>query len=238
MVSTSVCRVLSGPGIWVIRPVARRITLDVVFAGKTRKLVIGEEQSVLIASMVGAEITCRDGAWRFQNISLFEVAKLLAFLECRLGDETPLPQAKCDRLIVVPAGLNACKFETWLIGHVPDADADAQGLFEFARAQECYWLVRFLLQEGAATKSVAALGKRYGVSESQFRRLCCQALGRSLKRELRLWRAVRAVLNVVEGRESMVDVAMRNGFSSSSHFSREIKELFGISPVQFRRGGK
>ncbi|WP_343042769.1 helix-turn-helix domain-containing protein [Pandoraea horticolens] len=228
----------SGPGIWLIRPVARRLTLDVDFAARSRRLAIGEGQSVLIASTAGAKIVSRDGAWRFQNISLFEVAKLLAFLECCLGDEMPLPQAKCDRLIVVPTGLNARKFEAWLIGHVPDADTDAQGLFEFARAQECYWLVRFLLQEGAAAKSVAALGKRYGVSESQFRRLCCQALGRSLKRELRLWRAVRAVLNVVEGRESMVDVAMRNGFSSSSHFSREIKELFGISPVQFRRGGK
>jgi AraC-like DNA-binding protein len=73
------------------------------------------------------------------------------------------------------------------------------------------------------------------VSESHFRRLCRRALGRGLKRELRQWRAANAVLDVVESRDSMTDVAISNGFASSSHFSREIRDLFGISPCQFRR---
>ncbi|MGU0056513.1 helix-turn-helix domain-containing protein [Enterobacter hormaechei] len=35
----------------------------------------------------------------------------------------------------------------------------------------------------------------------------------------------------------MTQIAVDNGFSSASHFSNEIKTLFGITPTEFRRIG-
>ena len=200
-----------------------------------RVISVGHDRSALIASTTGAKIVSRAGAWKFQKIPLFEAAKLLAFLESCANAEVLRGNAAGDIVIDVSSDLNIWKFEGWLIERVMCGDRSAGGMFDFLRAQESYGLVRFLLKERASVKTVAALSERYGVSESHFRRLCRRALGRGLKRELRQWRAASAVLDVVESRDSMTDVAMSNGFASSSHFSREIKDLFGISPCQFRR---
>ncbi|ONC26353.1 hypothetical protein AQ914_04540 [Burkholderia pseudomallei] len=116
-------------------------------------------------------------------------------------------------------------------------DRSVQRLLDFMRTQEAWHLVRFLLDEHGGAKTVAALGERYGLSKAHFNRLCREVLGNGLKRELRQWRAVCAVLEMLERRDGMASVAFEHGFSSSSHFSREIKELLGVSPRYLRVAG-
>jgi AraC-like DNA-binding protein len=77
------------------------------------------------------------------------------------------------------------------------------------------------------------LGERYGLSKSHFNRLCREVLGNGVKHELRLWRATEAMLEVFDRREALTAIAYDHGFSSPSHFSREVKELFGVSPRRF-----
>lgn len=63
----------------------------------------------------------------------------------------------------------------------------------------------------------------YGVSYSHFRRLCSYALGGKVKTELCGWRVARAVLEIIEGNSDMTTIAHKYGYSSSSHFSAEVK---------------
>ncbi|WP_323118005.1 helix-turn-helix domain-containing protein [Burkholderia alba] len=239
VVSPGKSKLFSGPVIKLLKPVTECVKLDIALSGVSREIEIDGNRSALIAGGDRIQIVSREGAWRFHDVPLFEAAKLLAFLESRAdpdgGDRDHRPMTSDGAVAGAPGDLSIWKFDRWLIARVMDASPDAVPLLAFLRAQESYGLVRFLLSERASPQPVAVLAARYGVSESHFRRLCRQALGRGLKRELRQWRAAQAVLEVVEGRESMTEVAMSNGFASSSHFSREIKELFGISPCRFRR---
>lgn len=238
VVSPGKSRSFTGPVIHLIRSVTEIAKLDVSFGAASHAVSIDKNKSALVVGAGQFKIAAHEGAWRFHEAPLFEAAKLLAFLE---SCATPNDAAREYRagvpdgaVIAVPGDLSIWKFDRWLIARVMGAPGGADPLLAFLRAQESYGLVRFLLRERANPQPIAALAARYGVSEPHFRRLCRQALGRGLKRELRQWRAAQAVLEVVESRDSMTEVAMSNGFASSSHFSREIKDLFGVSPCRFR----
>ncbi|MBM5594421.1 helix-turn-helix domain-containing protein [Burkholderia pseudomallei] len=239
VVSPGKSRSFAGPAIRLVRPVTEIAKLDVSFGTMSHAVSIDKNKSALVIGIGQFKIASREGAWRFHDVPLFEAAKLLAFLEsCGAPDGAGREYragAPDGAVIDAPGDLSIWKFDRWLIARVMGAPHGADPLFAFLRAQESYGLVRFLLRERANPQPIAALAARYGVSEPHFRRLCRQALGRGLKRELRQWRAAQAVLEVVESRDSMTEVAMSNGFASSSHFSREIKDLFGISPCRFRR---
>jgi len=226
-------------GIFLVKALTEKAELDAEFDQSCCEVSLGPRRAALIASHGDLQIISRGGAWRVQKIPLGEAAKLLAFLESGSlseGAGRTFRRRSSDGVVIdVPGDLSLWKFERWLIAGVFGGGDDVRSLLDFLRAQEMYGLVCFLLGESAHHQSVADLAVRYGVSASHFRRLCRQALGCGLKRELRRWRAATAVLEVVEGGESMTDIAMSNGFSSSSHFSTEIKALFGISLGQFRR---
>lgn len=195
----------------------------------------------LIGAAAGVPIMHLRGAGRFQRLPLPPPVKLLAFLEC--GTPTAqLGRGRSDGIgVVVGAAddaLRAGNLENWLIGCIARRDPAAAPLLDFLRRQEAYWVVRYLLHEYAdasgASRTVAALGERYGLSPSHFRRICRRALGATLKTELRRWRAANAVLDATADHRRLVDVALSHGFASSSHFSHEIKQLFGMSPCQIR----
>ncbi len=108
----------------------------------------------------------------------------------------------------------------------------------------------FYIKEGSGTlehlisyldekkSNIAQIGERYGVSGTHFRRLCKRYLGNCGKSQLRSWRAASSILTTLSTDESLTQIAVDNGFSSASHFSNEIKTLFGITPTEFRRIGQ
>ncbi|MCY1441609.1 Invasion protein InvF [compost metagenome] len=93
-------------------------------------------------------------------------------------------------------------------------------------------MVRYLLEQGTGQDSLQMLARRYGVSVSHFRRLCHQALGGATKPALRGWRVARALLESIREGRSLTEVAQNQGYCSSSHFSREVRELLGVAPSQ------
>ncbi|KVN98512.1 hypothetical protein WJ69_34205 [Burkholderia ubonensis] len=167
------------------------------------------------------------------RLSLDSMMKLCAFLDQGAGVDAQAQTSKDLVAVRLPEGITSKNLEPWLIGAVLSGDPRVQPLLQVMRGFEPYRLVRFLLSEHGQVKSVAALGERYGLSKSHFNRLCRQVLGNGVKHELRLWRATEAMLQVFERQEAMTVIAYEHGFSSSSHFSREIKQLFGVSPRRF-----
>jgi AraC-like DNA-binding protein len=120
--------------------------------------------------------------------------------------------------------------ERWYLEQAMAGGAAYQAFASVLRQTESYGLVRFLLEQGTHSEKLTHLAQRYGVSVSHFRRLCRQALGTAAKPALRGWRTAQALLNMSLQDCSLTDLALEFGFASSSHFSKEVRELVGFTP--------
>ncbi|MGE8152699.1 helix-turn-helix domain-containing protein [Pseudomonas vancouverensis] len=172
------------------------------------------------------------GALQFLPIAQTPLVKLQVFID--MGNEPaehPSVQAPWATLAVKHSAVRCERaLERW---YIEQAMAEAPGYRAFAsqlRHGENYGLIRFLLEQGTRSEKLSALAQRYGVSVSHFRRLCRQALGTATKPALRGWRTARALLDMSLQDRTLTDIALEFGFASSSHFSKEIRELVGFTP--------
>lgn len=120
--------------------------------------------------------------------------------------------------------------DSWYLGLAVQGHPSYQVFANQLRSTESYQLLGFLLAQGSSSEKLQDLAARYGVSVSHFRRLCIQALGGAAKPGLREWRTARALLAMANRRRSLTEVALEFGYSSSSHFSKEMRDLVGVTP--------
>jgi AraC-like DNA-binding protein len=213
-------------------------------AGPARFSLSGENDGRFIEQLLpagqGLLLACRDasllileGNVEVKRLGVINFAKLLAFIDVvePVGNS---PQDDASAYVVMALDSEHVRdkrtLEYWFIRQVINGDSSFRALSTFLRRLENYWLVKYLVSESSQQKNVSDLGDEYGLSYSHFRRICKAALGTSVKSELKIWRAARSLLDVVGGQETMTEIAIRNGYASSSHFSTEIKNLFGLSP--------
>jgi AraC-like DNA-binding protein len=167
------------------------------------------------------------------------MARALAHFHHVCGVVPVLSEPSCLHWIVRAALEEPEAAAAWLIDQLARDPGQAQDgqlarlLGHLART-ESYGLMQFLLEEGADL-SVAALAERYGLSSAQFHRRCRQVLGRPLKRELRIMRAARALLDYPGRARSFTYLAADHGYASLSHFCTDIKSLIGHSPLSVYR---
>ncbi|WP_338806798.1 helix-turn-helix domain-containing protein [Pseudomonas chlororaphis] len=120
--------------------------------------------------------------------------------------------------------------ESWYLACALQGGKQYQAFAQQLRGSESYRLLGFLLEQGSSSEKLQDLALCYGVSVSHFRRLSRQAFGGCVKSGLREWRTAKALLSMAEGTGSLTDVAIEHGYASSSHFSKEIRELVGVAP--------
>jgi len=126
-------------------------------------------------------------------------------------------------------------FRTWLLGNLCSHDEATQALIRHVRSREAYSLIGFLLQDRMQGQDrLLDICKAYGLSTSYFRKLCKKMLGHNAKSALSHWRAVNALLDIVTKSQSILHVALGNGYCSASHISRDIHQKFGHAPSAFR----
>jgi AraC-like DNA-binding protein len=232
--------------------------------GITVSIAVDEETTVekfpagwsglLVLDRVACEVIEGRGKYCLANMAM--LAKLQAFVDAGLepsGVKAATLNASADantrddapRLIAIPVadsrdtGDTHCgrALERCFLLQSFDPSPDFIRIAAALRFTEFYQLVRFLLKQ-PATMTMQDLSERYGLSYSYFRKLCREAFGRGGKAEFQQWRNVRALLDMVDTAEtggSMTDVALRQGFASSSHFSDAMKGQFGRSPRHLTR---
>ncbi|WP_256590937.1 MULTISPECIES: helix-turn-helix domain-containing protein [unclassified Pseudomonas] len=206
------------------------------------------ESPVYLASQQCAATACLPAGWegliaingafevkgggQILPVSEAPLVKLQVFIDLgnALIDQRP-SQAPWAALSVACSTFQSERaLERWYIEQAMDAGVAWQAFASVLRHTESYGLVRFLLEQGTHSEKLTTLAQRYGVSVSHFRRLCRQALGTAAKPALRGWRTAQALLNMSLQDGSLTDVALEFGFASSSHFSKEIRELVGFTP--------
>ncbi|WP_448106913.1 helix-turn-helix domain-containing protein [Pseudomonas azerbaijanoccidentalis] len=173
-----------------------------------------------------------DGNVQALPVAEAPLVKLQVFID--LGDalvDQRSSQASSAALPVASSVIQSQRvLERWYIEQAMAGGPAYQAFASVLRHSESYGLVRFLVEQGTHSEKLTTLAQRYGVSVSHFRRLCRQALGTATKPALRGWRTAQALLNMSQRDNSLTDVALEFGFASSSHFSKEIRELVGFSP--------
>lgn len=214
------------------------VPLRVSLAGKWEHLTLQPGHRWLVcgdATLSGDAV--ERGAVDLQPFDPSGLSKVLAHIDntrgtTRMGGE-PSP-------LVLPVPFEADGHaERWFIDQLARAPGQGEAdrlemLIQHLSRTQSYGLVRFILEQGPEY-SIAALAKRYGLSLAQFNRCCRKALGGSLKRELRVLRAARALLEYTSTNCSLTHLAANHGYASLSHFCTEIKTLVGHSPLSVYR---
>lgn len=160
------------------------------------------------------------------------LVKLQVFIDLggALLGQGPRPASWAALPVPFEAIESAKLLERWYIEQALRGGLSYRAFASVLRHNEHYWLVRFLLEQGASSEKLTWLAQRYGVSVSHFRRLCRQALGGATKPALRDWRTAQALLSMSLEDRSLTDVALAFGYASSSHFSKDIRERVGFAP--------
>lgn len=194
-----------------------------------------------------------NGKWFVEKISMSQATTLFSFLDYQAKSRVffvhpCLGEMKSSSLIHTERNLALLvktefksMMEMLILSLLNPQESQLKSLFSFIRNVESYWIAYFLLSQimnedkGSDDHRIRNVCKIYGVSENYFRKLCRHAFAMGPKKQLRLWRATHSVLQLIENDNSVAVIAGKNGYASSSHFSSEIKSLFGITPREFKK---
>lgn len=84
---------------------------------------------------------------------------------------------------------------------------------------------------------VVALASALGTSEYHLRRMFSSLAGMPLSEYVRRRRMTLAAADLVGGRDTLLDVAVRYGYGSAEAFGRAFRSVHGVGPAQARRDG-
>ncbi|WEJ85273.1 helix-turn-helix domain-containing protein [Kluyvera intermedia] len=208
------------------------------------------QHAVMLATL-GEMKLCFSGEWVVETRSMSQVTTLFSFLDyqakCRESNNDAI---EAQRNVILHTDIHLALtvpdehktlMALFISSMLNPQDHCLESLFSFIRNVESYWISHFLLSQvmnedkECDTHKIYNASRIYGVSESYFRKLCHRAFTRGPKKQLRLWRAANSALQLIENDQSIATIAGDNGYASSSHFSSEIKSLFGITPREFKK---
>ncbi|WP_230350794.1 helix-turn-helix domain-containing protein [Lelliottia sp. WAP21] len=170
-----------------------------------------------------------------QHISLpvHPLCEIMAFL-----DESQQVPGESDKEFLLNINIASCDeliywfVCSYLMGNSRD---DYQGLLENIRKQESYFLTGYLIKNRCSTEKINSLCQHYGLSYSYFRKISKKYLGVSAKTKMSEWRLAQTILDILEGEDTITDIAMKNGYASSAHVCSTFKSVLGISPYAIRK---
>ena len=92
-----------------------------------------------------------------------------------------------------------------------------------------------LAQDPASAPSVEELASELSLSRAHFSRLFKRVVGRTPQQFLLMWRVRQAQRMLMESDASMSEIAERVGYRDVHFFSRQFKQVTGLSPLRFRK---
>lgn len=243
-------------GVLFARPLSSEAIMVVSASGELRENCDDRLKSIVrpivLSTLDNMKITFY-GKWVIEMISMSQATTLFSFLDYHaksrsLSSEPSVGENNSSLLMHTERNLavlvvDECKSMMGMLifTFLKLQDRPLESLFSFIRNVESYWIAHFLLSQVMNedkendSHKIGNASKIYGVSESYFRKLCHHAFTRGPKKQLRLWRAAHSALQLIEKDNSIAVIAGNNGYASSSHFSSEIKSLFGITPREFKK---
>ncbi|MGL5567383.1 MAG: helix-turn-helix domain-containing protein [Plesiomonas sp.] len=243
-------------GILFARPLNSKSVMAVSASGELRgnyeERLNNILQPIVLSTLDNMDIAF-GGDWMAEILSISQATTLFSFLDYQAKSRSAIAEprmAETNNFLLMRTERNLailvddeCKslIGLLILTLLKPQDHRLGNLFSFVRSVESYWVAYFLLSQvmnedkESESYKIGIASKIYGVSESYFRKLCNHAFTRGPKKQLRLWRAAHSALQLIEKDNSIATIAGNNGYASSSHFSSEIKLLFGITPKEFKK---
>jgi AraC family transcriptional activator of mar-sox-rob regulon len=101
--------------------------------------------------------------------------------------------------------------------------------------QKILEIVKWVDTQLHATTSLEALAEQFGMSRSLLTREFRRYTGKSFIDYCNSRRVEKAALILASSKESITRIALESGFSNLSHFHRQFKSIYGLTPAVFRR---
>ena len=98
-------------------------------------------------------------------------------------------------------------------------------------------VVRYIEENLTQPISYESLSKIVGCSVYEFSRIFSFLAGMPISEYIRRRRLSQAVFDIQNGKEKIVDIALKYGYESPTTFSRAFKELHGTTPSSARKTG-
>lgn len=219
------------PTIWYVEK-GHNDNVELTVSVDNKKNVIKiDHDGLLIFDRV--DVVVSKGALVYRKLKIDLLSKLLAFVDSGFKSDIELvSKENFSYLAIYDSSFlyDRSKSEIWFLSSFLNNKKWMIPLTSILRKTEYYGLVRYLIEGTTTSLNLYELGRVYGLSYSHFRRLCRNALGVKVKAELCNWRMARCVLEILEGQSDMTTVAHKYGYSSSSHFSSEVKQRIGKTP--------
>ena len=95
-------------------------------------------------------------------------------------------------------------------------------------------LMRALRADLRRDWTVADMATLLGVSDAQLRRLCARALGATPRQLLCNMRLQAAAVLLLDPSIRVKEIQARVGIADASHFCRDFRDRFGVSPTEYR----
>ncbi len=243
-------------GVLFSRPLSSEAVMAVSALGELREnygdRLDNIHEPIVLSTLDNMKIAFK-GDWMVEMLSMSQASMLFSFLDyqaksCSVIAELYVGETNTSLLMHTKRNLAILVEDEYrsLMGmliftFLKPQNCRLANLFSFIRNVESYWVSHFLLSQimnedkKSDSHKIGNASKIYGVSESYFRKLCHHAFTKGPKKQLRLWRAAHSALQLIEKDNSISAIAGNNGYASSSHFSSEIKSLFGITPREFKK---
>ena len=123
--------------------------------------------------------------------------------------------------------------------HLPPLDAELHEGGGTAEQLETIRAVHdYLTQDLASRTTIEELSRRFLMNPSTMKALFKSVYGSSLASHIREHRMERAAKLLVEGDESVAQIARAVGYESQSRFSTEFHKAYGALPTEYRRSQK
>lgn len=120
-----------------------------------------------------------------------------------------------------------------LSGHAPGRDVDRAA--QLPRRQRVDRLLRWIQQHLAEEMRVSDAAEVVGVSPAAFARYFRREVGKGFIDFVNDARCSWAALRLLQGRESVADIAQGCGFPTLSNFGEQFRRRYGASPRDYRR---
>lgn len=96
-------------------------------------------------------------------------------------------------------------------------------------------IIRWLNQSSARTLDIASTARRAGFSRWHMQRMFKQHTGITLGRYIRILRLGKAVIDLVNNADSVINIAFQYGYESQQTFTRAMKCHTGFNPGAIKR---
>ena len=123
--------------------------------------------------------------------------------------------------------------------HLPPLDAELHEGGGTAEQLETIRAVHdYLTQHLSSRVTIEELSKRFLMNPSTMKALFKSVYGSSLASHIREHRMEHAARLLIEGDESVAQIARAVGYESQSKFSTEFQKAYGVLPTEYRRSQK